>query len=188
MDTFSSKGLDRGLTAALTHELGRHARLLHAMKSAMAAFVPEGLDVAAFPLLLALVREGPRRQGELAELSFLDPSTVSRHVAQLARAGYVQRRPHPQDGRAVQLVATDKAERVVDEIGRRRQDIVAGALADWEPGDVETLVRLMSRFNDDLEAHRPLLCRAPDEPTAPGPEHHPAAPLPDPRTPDQENA
>ena len=182
MGTHSPEGLDRRLAAALTHELGRHARLLHAMKSTMAAFVPEDLELAAFPLLLALVREGPRRQGELAEMSFLDPSTVSRHVAQLAKAGYVQRRPHPQDGRAVQLVATDEGERVVDEIACRRQDLMVAALGHWDAGDVETLVRLLARLNDDLEA-----ARTTDVPPARGSAPH-SAPLPDPRTPDQENA
>ena len=49
MSTHSPQGLDRRLAAALTHELGRHARLLHAMKSAMAAFVPADLDLAAIP-------------------------------------------------------------------------------------------------------------------------------------------
>ena len=187
MSTQSPQGLDRRLAAALTHELGRHARLLHAMKSTMAAFVPEDLELAAFPLLLALVREGPRRQGELAGMSFLDPSTVSRHVAQLAKAGYVQRRPHPQDGRAVQLVATAEGERVVDEIACRRQDLMVAALGHWDHADVETLVRLMARLNDDLEASRPLVTRTTESPPprAAAPQ---SAPLPDPRTPDQENA
>jgi DNA-binding MarR family transcriptional regulator len=188
VSTHSPEGLDRRLAAELTHELGRHARLLHAMKGAMAAFVPADLDLAAIPLLFALVREGPRRQGELAEMSFLDPSTVSRHVAQLAKAGYVQRRPHPQDGRAVQLVATDEGERVVEEVSCRRQDLMVAALGHWEPGDVETLVRLLSRFNDDLEAIRPQPGRPSEgSPPARGPDPH-SAPLPDPRTPDQENA
>jgi DNA-binding MarR family transcriptional regulator len=153
----------------------------------MATFVPADLELAAFPLLHALVREGPRRQGELAEMSFLDPSTVSRHVAQLAKAGYVQRRPHPQDGRAVQLVATDEGERVVDEIGCRRQDLMVAALGHWDVGDVEMLVRLLSRLNDDLEATRPQPGRTHETPPARAPASH-SAPLPDPRTPDQENA
>jgi DNA-binding MarR family transcriptional regulator len=190
--THPGDGLEGSLVAALSHELGRHARLLHAMKNSMAALVPEGLDVASFPLLLALVRCGPRRQGELAEESFLDPSTVSRHVAQLARAGYVERRPHPQDGRAVQLVATEAGERVARELSSRRQAMVAGALASWNPEDVRTLVTLMARLNDDLDAFRPQARRpgvSPmlDEPPR-GPALHSTAPLPDPRSPDQENA
>jgi MarR family transcriptional regulator, lower aerobic nicotinate degradation pathway regulator len=188
-------GLDPVLAAALNQELSRHARILHGLKSRTATLLPEGLDMAAFGLLLALVHCGPRRQGELAELSLLDPSTVSRHVAQLARAGYVQRRPDPQDGRAVQLVATDDGERIAHEIGERRQAVICDALRAWAPDDARQLAALLRRLNDDLDAVRPhrgrLLVGRPQEGTPqPPPEPASAAPdqLPDPRTPVQENA
>jgi DNA-binding MarR family transcriptional regulator len=181
-------GLDPSLTAALSQELTRHARLLHVMKAQMAALVPAGLDAAAFPLLHTLVRCGPRRQGELAEQALLDPSTVSRYVGQLARAGYVERRPDPQDGRAVQLAATEAGTAVAHELGARRQAAVAEALGGWEHTEIERLVALLGRLNDDLEAFRPQIVRAIVGPPARGPEQHPSAPLPDPRTPDQENA
>jgi DNA-binding MarR family transcriptional regulator len=180
----ATPGLDPALATGLTQELTRHARLLHAMKAGMAALVPEGLDPAAFPLLLTLVRCGPRRQGELAEMSMLDPSTVSRYVGQLARAGYVERRPDPQDGRAVQLAASEAGASVAREIGNRRQQTIVSALASWNPADIATLVTLLARLNDDLDAYRPHLGRAVVEPPARGT----AQPLPDPRSPDQENA
>ena len=125
-------------------------------------------------------------------MSLLDPSTVSRHVAQLARAGYVQRRPDPQDGRAVQLVATDAGAPSPQEIGAPAPGAVVSALADWAPDDLATLVTLLVRLNDDLDAFRPHLGagdRRPDAPPARA--AAPAAPgrhLPDPRTPDQESA
>jgi DNA-binding MarR family transcriptional regulator len=181
-------GLDPALAAALTQELARHGRLLHAMKATMSVLVPEGLDAAAFAVLLTLVRCGPRRQGELAEMSMLDPSTVSRYVGQLARAGYVERRPDPQDGRAVQLAATDAGASVAHEIGARRQKAIVSALASWDPADISTLVTLLARLNDDLDAFRPHLVRTVADPPARGTATTGIAPLPDPRTPDQENA
>jgi MarR family transcriptional regulator, lower aerobic nicotinate degradation pathway regulator len=182
-------GLDPTLAAALNQELSRHQRILHVLKGTMAAMLPEGLDAAAFGLLLTLVKCGPRRQGELAELSLLDPSTVSRHVAQLARAGYVQRRPDPQDGRAVQLVATDDGERVAHEIGKRRQAVICEALGGWPSEEVEQLVGLLRRLNDDLAAVRPhlsrlLVERAEDGPAPPS--SVPSSQFSVPRTPDQE--
>jgi hypothetical protein len=45
----------------------------------------------------------------------------------------------------------------------------------------------MSRLNDDLEATRPQLGRAPETPPVRGLDPR-SAPLPDPRNPDQENA
>jgi len=181
-------GTDGGdeLVAALNHEISRHGRLLHVMKSQMAALVPEGLDMAAFSLLFTLVRCGPARQGELAGLALLDPSTVSRHVAQLARAGYVQRRPDPEDGRAVQLVATSSGDALAAEIGRRRELMIRQALADWAPDDLRQLVRLMGRLNDDLDAFRPRFVRAMVDPNADPPARRDDTDVPDPRSPDQE--
>jgi len=79
--------------AALGAELVRHARLLHLVRAHMATWAPEGLDGAAISLLMQLVKCGPRRQGELADVAMLDPSTVSRYVGQLVRRGLAERRP-----------------------------------------------------------------------------------------------
>jgi MarR family transcriptional regulator, lower aerobic nicotinate degradation pathway regulator len=138
----------------LLHELARQARLLHVMKSRMAGLIPAGLDGAAFGVLMALVKLGPRRQGELAETALLDPSTVSRYVAQLVRTGLVSRRPDPGDGRAVQLVATDEGSSLAREAGARRESLIGTMLADWPPEDASTLVRLLRRLNDEMEARR----------------------------------
>jgi DNA-binding MarR family transcriptional regulator len=185
----ANPGLEPGLAAALNQELVRHGRLLHVLKAQMATLVPEGLDTAAFSLLLALVRCGPTRQGELAGRALLDPSTVSRYVAQLARAGYAQRRPDPQDGRAVQLVPTDAGRAVATAIGERRQAMITQALAGWNAQDLAALVRLLTRLNDDLDAFRPHIERVlvgPSDPEAPA--GQPRADVPDPRSPDQESS
>ncbi|MGN6688502.1 MAG: MarR family winged helix-turn-helix transcriptional regulator [Actinomycetales bacterium] len=139
----------------LSHELGRHARLLHVWRVHMAQWLPHGLDVSASSLLLTLVKCGPRRQGELAEQALLDPSTVSRYVASLVKAGLVERQPDPADGRAVQLVASPAGEQMAVDWMRRRQELIADALTDWDDADIEALTRLFSRLNDDLERHRP---------------------------------
>lgn len=142
-------------TRELVHELSRHARLLHSLKSHLVDRIPAGLDGAAFGLLMAMAKCGPRRQGELAELTFLDPSTVSRYVAQLVRTGLVNRRPDPEDGRAVQLVATDEGVAVAEDAVRKRQELINGMISHWSPEDATTLVRLLRRLNDDMEARRP---------------------------------
>jgi DNA-binding MarR family transcriptional regulator len=137
----------------LAGELSRHARTLHLFKSQMARWLPSGLDQAAVGVLMTLVKGGPRRQGELADVTFLDPSTISRHVGQLARAGFVERRPDPVDGRAVQLVATPAGFDLGHELSRRRDELVTTMVARWDQADVEQLVTLLRRLNDDLEGH-----------------------------------
>jgi DNA-binding MarR family transcriptional regulator len=116
---------------------------------------PRGLDFAALSLLMTLVRCGPRRQGELAGTAMLDPSTTSRYVAQLVRAGLVTRRPDPLDGRAVQLIASTAGEQAAAELIERRDAIIGGILADWSSDDVANLTLLMRRLNDGLDQLRP---------------------------------
>jgi DNA-binding MarR family transcriptional regulator len=140
--------------AELVTELSRHARLLHLLKGRAALPGPAGLDGAALGVLMALVKQGPRRQGDLADATFLDPSTVSRYVAQLARAGLVSRRPDPADGRAVQLVATGEGTAVAETAIAHRRAMISDMITDWSADDAATFVRLLRRLNDDMEARR----------------------------------
>ena len=151
--------LEDALVADLGTELSRHARLLKGLASHMSGWAPPGLDWATFGLLMTLVQCGPRRQGELAGLALLDPSTVSRHVGQLVKAGLVERRPDPEDGRAVQLVASARGEELAAEMHRRRQQILRQAMSGWDADDIRRLTELFGRLNDDLDAYRPHLAR-----------------------------
>jgi DNA-binding MarR family transcriptional regulator len=125
----------------------------------MATWAPEGLDGAAISLLMQLVRCGPRRQGELADVAMLDPSTVSRYVGQLVRRDLVERRPDPADGRAVQLVATRTGHAAAGRMIARRDEIFGEVLADWDHDEVLLLARLLTRLNDDVDSRRAMFSR-----------------------------
>lgn len=120
----------------------------------MAGPAPAGLDGAAFGLLLALVKCGPTRQGELAEHSMLDPSTVSRYVSQLVKGGFVTRQPHPGDGRVVQLAATEQGRTFSAEAVAHREQLVGELLQNWSDDDAHTLVHLLRRLNDEMDSRR----------------------------------
>ena len=137
--------------AEIAHELGRQGRLLHLFKGHMSNWAPAGLDWAAFGLLMSLIKCGASRQGDLADVTLLDPSTVSRHTAQLVKAGLVSRRPDPADGRAVQLVATESGLLAGQDLLARRQALLRGILADWSDDDAQTFLLLTRRLNDGLE-------------------------------------
>jgi DNA-binding MarR family transcriptional regulator len=143
----------------LNAELVRHARLSHMLKTALAAWTPANVDWGAMQVLLHLVKDGPRRQGELAECILLDASTVSRRVGQLVALGYVERRPDPIDGRAVQLAATQTGEAVFEQFRARREEAMQQIFASWPPEEMSEFLRLLRRLNDDLEVYRPLLAR-----------------------------
>ena len=93
----------------------------------------DGVEWAAYGLLFQLVNDGPQRSSALAETACVDPSTVSRQVAQLVKAGLVERQSDPEDGRASLLVATER--------GRARLRRQAGAPA----ADVRRVARGLVR-------------------------------------------
>jgi DNA-binding MarR family transcriptional regulator len=142
---------------------------MQAMKAAMFAGITADVDPGALTVLAHLVHGGVCRQGALAEGSLLDPSTVSRHVAALVRAGLVERRPEPADGRAVVLAATRDGEAVVRGMAATRDRMLRFALQDWSEADLDSLAALMSRLNDDFETYRQSLPVQPVRAGAPAP-------------------
>jgi DNA-binding MarR family transcriptional regulator len=139
---------------ALSHEFIRYHRVIHAMKSQLADVLPAGLDPAAAQLLSWLVKQGPSRQGALADETFLDPSTVSRRISQLVQQGLVERRADPEDGRAVQLVPTAQGQTFFSILRTRREEMLDQVLANWTRAEVTALSGLLQKFNDDFEDYR----------------------------------
>ena len=130
-------------------------RLMRAVERAKAgkAVGPDGVERAAYVLLARLVLEGPRRSNALAESVHSDPSTVSRQVAGLVRAGLVERRPDPDDGRATLLAATDEGLRVFQANRDRRNREIGALTAHWDEADRVRLVELLDRLTSDFENH-----------------------------------
>ena len=112
----------------------------------------EQLDPGSFWMLKAIATHGPLRVSELANHVALDPSTVSRHVAQLARSGLVDRTADPADRRA-QLIGTSGAGRErLRAAHQRRRELLTRSLADWDPGEVADFERLLTKFVHSVES------------------------------------
>lgn len=137
---------------ALSEQLPRFGRLIHAFKAQQAA---ENRDRAALVLLYPLVAMGPLRQGALAELMHADPSTVSRHVASLVERRLVTRVADESDGRASRLVVTDAGHATLEQLRAEREAQLALATTTWSRAELQTFTTLFSRFLDDLTASLP---------------------------------
>ena len=135
----------------LNGELFRLLRLMERGHARYAAQQPDGVERAAYLLLVHLVKDGPQRLSALAEAVHSDVSTVSRQIAQLVKLGLVERRSDPSDGRASLLAASDKGEHTFHAKRQRRNQLVAELMADWSEADRRRLCQLISRFNDDYE-------------------------------------
>lgn len=113
-------------------------------------FDDSGLDASAYWTLLALRQAGPMRMTELAAKVGLDPSTVSRKLHLLTERGYIARTPDPDDGRACQLGLSDEGCALLAQARDSRLRVLTERLSAWDPSEVATFERLLTRLADDV--------------------------------------
>ncbi|GAA1062038.1 MarR family winged helix-turn-helix transcriptional regulator [Agromyces bracchium] len=108
-------------------------------------------DESAFRLLTEVIRRGPLRPAELAEILSTGRANVSKIVARLESIGLVQRRTNAADTRSVFVELTPSGLAFANEFaatGRRFYDLLFSA---WSEPDVDALERLLPRLAEDLE-------------------------------------
>lgn len=101
-------------------------------------------------LILLMLRDGPRRVGELAELLGLDQSTATRQVASLERAGLAVRTADPADGRSMLIVVTETGRARCTEMQEARLARLNGLLADWPEEERLQFAGHISRLIDTV--------------------------------------
>jgi DNA-binding MarR family transcriptional regulator len=105
------------------------------------------LDTTAYPLVSMIGWRGAMRPSELAAALHLDKSTVSRQIDAAARLGLLERVPDPDDARAVTVRLTGQAWGRMEELKKARMERWRSALAEWAPGDITELTRLLGQVN-----------------------------------------
>jgi DNA-binding MarR family transcriptional regulator len=97
-----------------------HSAAIHALRYAAREDSASGLSAARLSALSVLVFVGPKTLGDLAAAEQVRPPTMTRIVHGLEEDGLVRRRADPRDGRVVQVSATAKGKRVLQQARRRR--------------------------------------------------------------------
>src|SRR5688572_9132400 len=109
-----------------------------------AQFAPHGVTADQFVLLATLARGGHAlTQRELARRMSSDPSTVRAMLVLLELRGLVERDTHPTDARARTVALTAKGTRTYQRLWAAGEPIRAQMLGALQPGEAETLVRLL---------------------------------------------
>ena len=115
------------------------------------------LEAAGVHVIGRLAVLGPVRLTELASALGLDPSSVSRQVSAVERAGYVVREPDPSDGRATRLVLTERGQAAATAVQEKRAQALAVLTPGWTDHDLDELAAQLARLNHDLTANAQLL-------------------------------
>lgn len=128
--------------------LKAHALLLRALRRR----VPDGLTLPQFDVMVQLARRTDgMTHGELTRALLVTGGNVTGLVDRLARAGLVERRPHPADRRAVRLALTARGRAVVQRALPRHTREIEALLRGLPPKDLAQLRDLLGRLNRSLE-------------------------------------
>ena len=135
--------------------MGSVAQLVRAgrhLSSRAAAQLHGDLPSFGWSLLVPLERDGDLRCSSLAARAGIGVSVASRQLAVLERAGYVQRRPDPRDGRAALVRLTGRGADALATSRSLRSDWALTALAGWQDDDARRLADLLERLVADIDA------------------------------------
>jgi DNA-binding MarR family transcriptional regulator len=135
----------------LTAGVARIVRTGRQLSARAADTLGGDLPSYGWALLQPLERDGEQRCSALAARAGIDVSVASRQVAVLERAGYVRRRPDPDDGRAALLQLTPAGADALAATRTLRSAWAATALAGWDEEDARLLGDLLERLAADLD-------------------------------------
>lgn len=111
----------------------------------------DALEPGQVDTLDLLVQQPSWRMSELAEALRIDPSTATRAVQRLLKAGLAERHPCADDGRVVKVSVTEAGRQRHAAIAARRRQALATLLAAFDPAERRQLADLMERLVASLD-------------------------------------
>lgn len=103
-----------------------------------------GLTPSQTAVLGSLRRCGEQTPSQIAEHERISAPSVTRIIASLVEAGYVERHPDPTDGRRVNVRLTPRAEAEIDDVLTRRNQWLRTQLADLPAAERQTVLAAAS--------------------------------------------
>lgn len=146
--------LDLDTAARLRIAIGRLSRRLRTTAAGSAA----GLTPTRISVLLTVVRDGPVRLSALATSESLNPTMLSRVIADLGDAGLLERTNDDGDRRAAWVQATDAGIQLARRMRRERTDAVNAALEELSSADrrqLEKALPALEALAEQLRDDRP---------------------------------
>jgi DNA-binding MarR family transcriptional regulator len=98
------------------------------------------VSLSQLSALATLAKEGPMTPGALAVRERVRPPSMTRVIASLGELGFVDRCPHPDDGRQVLVSASAKGADLIEVERRASREWLQQRLAELEPEQRKTLL------------------------------------------------
>jgi DNA-binding MarR family transcriptional regulator len=116
-----------------------------------------GLTPTRVSVLFSVVRMGPLRLSELADVEGVNPTMLSRVIAELGEQGLVRRVPDPEDRRAALVDATPAGKRLREQILGERNDVLSiqlGQLSVAERRALDDALPVLEALAERLKGRR----------------------------------
>ena len=117
----------------LTHAIGLLVRRVRA------AAASHDLSLTEAAVMARLDREGPATTADLARAEGMKPQSMGTTIAALEEMGMVERKPHPTDGRQINIALTAKGAAVRTSAKDAKRTWLAQAIAQLDEQERETL-------------------------------------------------
>jgi DNA-binding MarR family transcriptional regulator len=121
--------------ADLTQAIGLLVRRIRA------ASASHDVSLTEAAVMSRLARDGPATTADLARAESMKPQSMGTTIAALEEMGMVERKPHPTDGRQMNIVLTAKGAAVRKSAGDAKRTWLAQAVARLDEEDRETLFK-----------------------------------------------
>jgi DNA-binding MarR family transcriptional regulator len=110
-----------------------------------------GFNIGQLPVLYLLRNGAQMSQKDLAKFAKIEQPSMAQMLARMERDGLIRRTPDPADGRSSLVSLTEAA---VAKLPAARQALEEGrdrVLSGFSADEVQTLVQLMRRLNQNLD-------------------------------------
>jgi len=104
-----------------------------------AAAASHEVSLTESAVMARLAREGPATTAELARAEGMKPQSMGTTIAALEELGMVERKPHPSDGRQVNIQLTAKGAAVRESFKNAKRTWLAQTIAQLDKQDQATL-------------------------------------------------
>ena len=110
------------------------------------------LERSSYGILCLILDEGPQRLGTIATAFTLDPSTITRQVQAVEKAGLAVKTADPTDRRASLLSLTDQGRAAIEAARAYRRDVLGQVVQTWSDDERASFGSMLRRWNDEVES------------------------------------
>jgi DNA-binding MarR family transcriptional regulator len=114
-----------------------------------------GVTADQFVVLAALAEGDALTQRALVTRASSDPNTLRAMLVLMERRGFIERRPHPTDGRARSVSLTAEGRGVFRALWRQSEELRERLLSSLSPGEARMLVAQLHQIVTDLDSEQP---------------------------------